>query len=155
MNMSLQKVLFSTTTAAPRRFPRAWQRLTKHGVDALKPTCIAVDEATGVRRWRKPAISRRVAAVLRKQARESGDWDPAWDVELAMSATRGQGRFPHIKVPKKTTRQRTREQRASKIEEKMEGMDDRIEEHLAKRQGDKPPTTFEAVYKRLVKVNKY
>ena len=121
-------------------------------MDALKPTCIVVHEATGEKRWRKPAISRRVAAVLRKQ--HGTDWDPAWDVELAKSAARGQGRFAPLRVPKKTTRQRTREQRARKIEEKMEGMDERIEEHLARRHADKPPRTFENLYKRLMRVKK-
>lgn len=61
----------------------ALRQLCRHGVEALRPQ--KVND-----RWRKPAISRRVAADLRKMALRSGTygsfdavtgmgWDPAWD----------------------------------------------------------------------------
>jgi hypothetical protein len=61
----------------------ALRQLCRHGVEALRPQ--KVND-----KWRKPVISRRVAADLRKAAMRSGTygsfdavtgsgWDPAWD----------------------------------------------------------------------------
>mmetsp|Transcript_18087 Transcript_18087/g.29264 ORF Transcript_18087/g.29264 Transcript_18087/m.29264 type:complete len:165 (-) Transcript_18087:76-570(-) len=61
----------------------ALKQLCRHGVEALRPQ--KVNE-----KWRAPAISKRVAADLRKQAIRGGTygqfdstsgvgWDPAWD----------------------------------------------------------------------------
>lgn len=61
----------------------ALRQLCRHGIEALRPQ--KVND-----RWRKPVISRRVAADLRKLALRSGTygtfdactglgWDPAWD----------------------------------------------------------------------------
>jgi hypothetical protein len=61
----------------------ALRQLCRHGIEALRPQ--KVND-----RWRKPVISRRVAADLRKAALRSGTygsfdagtglgWDPAWD----------------------------------------------------------------------------
>ncbi|KAL3768882.1 hypothetical protein ACHAW5_003354 [Stephanodiscus triporus] len=61
----------------------ALRQLCRHGVEALRPQ--KVND-----KWRGPAISRRVAADLRKSALRSGTygsfdaatgvgWDPAWD----------------------------------------------------------------------------
>ena len=61
----------------------AVRKLCQHGVEALRPQ--KVND-----KWRKPAISRRVAGDLRKVAIRSGTygkfdsetgigWDPAWD----------------------------------------------------------------------------
>ena len=61
----------------------ALRQLCRHGIEALRPQ--KVND-----RWRKPVISRRVAADLRKVALRSGTygafdavtglgWDPSWD----------------------------------------------------------------------------
>lgn len=61
----------------------ALRQLCKHGIEALRPQ--RVND-----KWRKPAISRRVAADLRKLALRTGTygqfdtetgegWDPLWD----------------------------------------------------------------------------
>jgi len=144
------------------RFRSALKKLSQHGVEALLPKLIV--HGVGQQNWRPPLISNRVANMLRKQAVREGTygsfstetmkgWDPAWDVELAKNKPRGQGRH-RLKVPKKTSRERTREQRATKIEKKMEGMDDRIEEYYVEKHSKKPPQTFENLYKKLMRVKK-
>ena len=112
--------------------------------------------------WHPPRISKRKAAVLRKQAQREGTfgsfdpvtgqgWDPAWDLEVAMANPKGLGRYMRLRVPKKAKRHRTREERAQKIEEKLVGMDERMEELHAARHRSKPPPSFELTYRTLVK----
>lgn len=111
--------------------------------------------------WHPPKISKRKAAVLRKRAKREGTygswnpengqgWDPAWDVELEMAKPHGSGRFTVLRPPKKTSRQRTREERARRIEEKLVGMDERIEELHAERIRNKPKPSFEEEYKKMM-----
>ena len=149
--------------AAVPRFRSALKKLSQHGVDALMPKLIVHDDV-GKQNWRPPLISNRVANVLRKQAVREGTygsfntetlkgWDSAWDVELAKAKARGQGRH-RLKVPKKAKRHRTREERAAKIEKKMEGMDERIEEYYVEKHSKKPPRSFENYYKKLMRVKK-
>lgn len=63
----------------------ALRQLCRHGIEALRP-----QRVNDTKIWRKPAVSKRVAADLRKLAIRSGTygkfdpelgvgWDPAWD----------------------------------------------------------------------------
>ena len=52
------------------------------------------------------------------------------------------GRY-RVTVPKRTKRQRTREQRAQLIDRNMADMDTRIDEYYAAKHAAKPPDTFE------------
>lgn len=155
------------------------KRLIQHGVKALLPTAglrhpenyadpTSVNLASlpgSERSWRPPALSKRKAAVLRKEAIRNGTygkfdtetglgWDPQWDVQLATATMGGLGRYMAIRVPKKASRMRTREMRAQKIEAAMVGMDERMEEVQAAKHRNKPPVTFESKYKELLKAKK-
>jgi hypothetical protein len=166
------------------RFRGARKRLGQHGVQALLPTAKSKfpDSTTTLtspdqsvvdvsmlpsseRVWRRPLLSKRKAAVLRKEAKRTGTygsfdpqtgtgWDPIWDVELAMANPRCLGRYTALRVPKKSAQRRSREERAQNIESKLEGMDERMEELQAERHKNKPPVTFENTYKNLMKVKK-
>lgn len=115
--------------------------------------------------WRSPAISKRKANVMRKQAIADGSygsfntetglgWDSTWDVELAKCKQGGgRGRY-RMSVPKKVKRHRIREERALKIEKKMEGMDERIDEYYRAKHAKKPESTFENTYKQLMRAKK-
>jgi hypothetical protein len=158
------------------------KRLIQHGLNALLPTAelkhpesyvaenknsINLASLPGSERsWKPPALSKRKAAVLRKEAIRNGTygkfdsekggvgWDPMWDVELAKVNLGGLGRYTALRVPKKSSRKRTREMRAQKIETAMIGMDERMEEVQAAKHRNKPPVTFESTYKELMKVKK-
>jgi hypothetical protein len=147
------------------RFQSALKKLSQQGVEALKPQLVvrgggAADQQV----WRGPAISSRIANVLRKTAIKEGTfgafnpealcgWDPQWDVDLAIVKARGHGRT-RVRVPKKAGRQRNREMRAQKIEKNMEGMEERIEEFHSQKQASKPAETFENYYKKLMRARK-
>lgn len=101
--------------------------------------------------------------MLRKDAIRSGTygtfdaatgtgWEASWDLDLAMANPRGLGRYNALRIPKKTAQRRSREARAQKIEAKMVGMDERMEELQAAKHRNKPPVTFESTYKDLMKV---
>lgn len=130
------------------------------GTAQSSPKLLQESEDDLRRSWHKPKVSRRKAHVLRKAAirdgtygsfdPQLGGWDPAWDEEFLLKSASEQGRF-RLTVPKKTSRQRNREQRAQKIEKNMEGMDQRIEEYYAAKHAAKPPDTFENRYKKLMK----
>jgi len=161
--------------AASTRFRSAVRKLSRDGVDALRPQQVPVVATTATaakgpgiddeqRTWRKPAISKRVAKVLRKDAIRSGTygsfdaetgtgWDPSWDAALLSSSGTQQNRY-RITVPKTAKRHRTREQRAQRIEKKLDGMDERIEEYYAEKHESKPPKTFENEFKNLMKGTK-
>jgi hypothetical protein len=149
----------AAAVAVPR-FRSAVRKLAQHGVQALQPQLQVRGEAAEDRSWRPPAISGRIASVIRKQAvrdgtfgafdKESGaGWDPLWDVELAKSRSAGSGRYRQG-VHKHASRVRSREKRAQKIEKNMEGMDQRMEDYLAEKAGRKPANTFENMYKKLM-----
>jgi hypothetical protein len=144
------------------RFRSAVRKLAQHGVQALQPQLQVrgEGEAAEDRTWRPPAISGRIASVIRKQAVRDGTfgsfdketgagWDPVWDVEMAKSKSAGSGRYRQG-VHKHASRVRSREMRAQKIEKNMEGMDQRMEDYLAKKAGRKQPNTFENMYKKLM-----
>ena len=116
----------------------ALRHLCNKGVEALKPqkvTTKAVQVADYVAKpskeaWRRPVVSKRVANVLRKQAIQEGTygsfdtttgvgWDPSWDIAL-YSHRYQVHRFGGIQPNKKTSRARTREERAQKIEKNLE-----------------------------------
>ena len=129
------------------------------GVDALKP--YKITKADGAEVWRSSPISKRRAGVLRKEAIRTGaygrynsetltGWERSWDIELEIMKPRGQGRN-RTRPLKTQKRERTREQRALKIEKAMEGMDDRIEEFYAERIAKKPVKTFEYRWKQMLK----
>jgi hypothetical protein len=181
---SQQQIQVPTRVFIPKSYNlrSARKRLIQHGVNALVPTAeikhpesydaenkssINLASLPGSERsWKSPAISKRKAAVLRKEAIRNGTygkfdsekggigWDPKWDVELAMATLGGLGRYSALRVPKKSTRNRTREMRAQKIETAMIGMDERMEEVQAAKHRNKPPITYESTYKNLMKVKK-
>ena len=148
----------NVATQAPR-FKSAVRKLAQHGADALQPRVFLNDAEQRV--FQAPIISKRVAGVLRKQAIRNKTygtfdattgigWDPQWDVAVALSSSKGQGRH-RIQPPKKSKRERTREARALKIEEKMEGMDERMEELWATQKANKPAKTFENKFKAMAR----
>jgi hypothetical protein len=139
------------SSKAPR-MRSAVRHLINLGEAALRPK--KVDE----KMWAKPLISKRIANVVRKQAMKDGTfgsfnpqtgtgWDPKWDAV-------GQVGTDVLKPPKGNKQQRTREARAVKIDAKMVGMDERIDEHLRKRTDNKPPITFDVRYKRLLALSR-
>jgi hypothetical protein len=121
------------------------------------------------KRWNKPLVSNRIANVLRKQAIVSNTygtfdvntgigWDKQWDIALQYAKTsvadsENQSNVGRIRVlkPKLSKHYRTREDRAKQIEQKLVGMDERIEELYAARLKKKPHITFEYTYNKMVK----
>lgn len=154
-NMNIITRTFSTSVT---RFPSALKRLSKHGGDALKPSVRMVENA---KVWIPPLVSRRKAAALRKEAVQNGSfgscipdkggWDPSWDLELL---GRTKGRFPTVRPPKLPRHQRNREERAKKIEQKLDGMDERIEQYYQDKHDSKPADTFENRHKQLMQIKK-
>ena len=149
------------SNGAPR-FQSALRKLADRGVEALKPQRIMKSEDQVI--WHGPAISNRVAAVLRKTSIKEGTygsfdaqklrgWDPQWDIDLEIAKPGGRGRI-RLAVPKKAKRERTRELRARKIETNLEGMDEQIEKFYVEKQSKKPAKTFENYYKKLTKLKK-
>lgn len=160
------------TEQQPRlNFLSARRKLADFGIKALLPSVkpkyrdgeqdvskLSVKE----RVWHPPMISKRQINVLRKQARFEGTygsfdpetlrgWDPQWDIQLAIAKPHGTGRYTYLRVPKKTRQQRSREDRAQKIEAHMEGMDERMEALQAERHAKKEPDTIMNKYKKLMK----
>lgn len=171
----------SVARAAPGLRDRgSRKRLIRHGVSALLPSAkikhpesyagqenVTVESVPGSeRQWKRPLLSKRRAAVLRKEAIRTGTygtfdperggvgWDPAWDVELAKANPHSLGRYTAMRVPKKDKRVRSREVRAQKIESAMVGMDERMEELQAAKHRNKAPVTIENTYKELMRVKK-
>ena len=155
----------------------ALRQLCTHGIEALRPQKVN-------NKWRKPVISSRVAADLRKAAIKSGTygsfdvttgvgWDPLWDapkakpVEVISPSNTGEvslenkgGNYGGIQLtllrpPKETKRQRTREARAQKIESLMEGMEERIEEFRREKEAKKPPPGIEEEFKKYMKSSRF
>jgi hypothetical protein len=153
----------------------ALRQLATHGIEALRPQKVN-------NKWRKPAVSARIASDLRKLAIRSGTygtfdaetgqgWDPLWDHapksrgadannDDISSQNKGGGNYGGIQLtllrpPKETKRQRNREARAQKIEKLMEGMDQRIEEFRLEKEAKKPPPGIEEEFKRYMKSSRY
>ena len=151
----------------------ALKQLCRHGVDALRAQ--KVND-----KWRKPAVSRRVAADLRKMAIRNGTygkfdaetgvgWEPKWDTpdrkkpdKLSIAAnTRAvdddrllmgsnKGGIASIRPPKETKRERTRESRAQKIENLLDQADDKIEEYRKELDAKKPKPGIQEEFKRAL-----
>jgi hypothetical protein len=156
----------------------AVRKLCQQGVEALRPQ--KVNE-----KWRKPAISRRVAGDLRKAAIRAGTygkfdaetgagWDPAWDApdrrhplldaaaavddaESMDSILLGtnKGAIQSIRPPKETKRERTRETRAQKIENLLKEADEKIEEYRLEKEANKPKPGIEEEFKQAMKGSRY
>ena len=130
------------------------KKLAQHGAAALKPR--KVPTAPGqVNPWRRPLVSRREAAVARKQALrdgtfgtfdpEKGGWLREWDPVRA----------PRVLIPPKGhKRDRTRAERFRNVEARLRDMPRLIEEHRKAVQARKPPPGVETLLKRLVRRRK-
>ena len=130
------------------------KKLAQHGAAALKPR--QVPTAPGqVNPWRRPLVSRREAAVARKEALrngtfgtfdpEKGGWLREWDPVRA----------PRVLIPPKGhKRDRTRAERFRNVEARLQDMPRLIEEHRKTVQARKPPPGVETLLKRLVRRRK-
>jgi len=136
----------------------ALRKLCQHGIEALRPQ--RVND-----RWRKPMVSRRVAADLRKAAIRSGTygtfdaetgigWDPIWDspqrrrgVDEILGSN--QSKIHSIRPPKEHKHDRTREARAQQIEALLAQADDKIEEFRLEIEAKKPKPGIEEVFKKM------
>lgn len=135
------------------------RKLCQHGAEALKPQLILNSNTRNATHWNPPAINKRAAGAMRKRAIREGTcgsfdtttgngWDPAWDVEVAKSAAQnGTGRY-RLRPNKKTSRERTREQRAQKIEKNLEDMDEQIAQYYLDKSQHKPVKNFEYYFKK-------
>ena len=148
----------------------ALRHLCQHGVEALKPQKIAtkaVEHGTLVAKpsrevWRRPLLSKRVAKTVRKQAVEDGTygsfdtntgmgWDPSWDLVLH-SHRYEVTRFAGIQPPKKTSRDRNREERARTLEKALEGREEAMEQYYTEKEESRvQDKSFEAKYKRMLR----
>mmetsp|Transcript_16131 Transcript_16131/g.27243 ORF Transcript_16131/g.27243 Transcript_16131/m.27243 type:complete len:160 (-) Transcript_16131:96-575(-) len=156
----------------------AVRKLCQQGVEALRPQKLN-------EKWRKPAISRRVAGDLRKAAIRAGTygkfdaetgagWDPAWDAPdrrhplldavAAVDDTESmdsillgtnKGAIQSIRPPKETKRERTRETRAQKIENLLKEADEKIEEYRLEKEANKPKPGIEEEFKQAMKGSRY
>ena len=112
--------------------------------------------------WRTPIVSKRVANTLRKKALRDGTygsfdsetgagWEPSWDLVLKSSQYKV-SRYGGILPPKKTSRERSREERAQKLEEQLETRLEKIEEYYTEKEESRvQDQSFEARYKRLLR----
>ena len=136
----------TTARHATQRLGRAARLLKCHGEEAFKPQFVKES-------WRKPAISGREAAILRKAAIRDGTygafdpqtgrgWDPLWDKP---------GKVSSIRPPKETKRERTRESRAERIEQLLEQADEKIEAYRKAQLEKKPEPGIENMFKRMTK----
>uniref|UniRef100_A0A7S4KCW7 Large ribosomal subunit protein mL59 domain-containing protein n=1 Tax=Odontella aurita TaxID=265563 RepID=A0A7S4KCW7_9STRA len=122
-----------SAASAWSRHKAAIRMLIRHGEQALRPQFVN-------EKWRRPLISMRKAAVIRKGAIKDGTygsfdpengkgWNPMWDTPRKITS---------LRLPKETKRERTREARASKIESLLEQADDRIETYRLEKEALKP-----------------
>ncbi|CAB9512789.1 expressed unknown protein [Seminavis robusta] len=141
------------------KLPAAVRKLCQHGVEALKPQLIKNSNTRLSQHWNPPAIPKRSQSMLRKRAVREGTygsfdattgkgWDPAWDIELAKTGNGGGNGRIRLRPNKKTSRDRTREQRAQKIEKTMEDMDEQIAQYYMDRKAEKPVKDFEWYFKK-------
>lgn len=78
-------------------------------------------------------------------------WEPSWDLVLKSSQFKV-SRFGGILPPKKTSRERSREERAQKLEEQLESRLEKIEEYYTEKEEARvQDMSFEAHYKRLLR----
>ena len=140
-----------------KRIPSALKHLHTLGVDALRATKI-INPAVKRQKWKKPVVSKRIANTLRKTAIRNGTygsydpeagvgWDPKWDEDIQ----NGKINWMQIRPPKETKRERTREERAIKIEKLLEGADGKIVAYKLARLEKKPVPGIQNVLKRMSK----
>lgn len=161
----------SPATSTQRAMRSAIRHLVRHGVDALKPQRIETKPvqvgSQYIARpsktvWRRSVVSKRVANVLRKQAVQEGTygsfntdtgvgWDPLWDMALKPNQYEVT-RFGGVQPPKKTSRQRSREERAKKIDSNLEARLEKMEEYYTEKEESRVQEKgFEATFKRLAR----
>jgi hypothetical protein len=150
----------------------ALRHLCRHGSEALKPQKAAT-EATVVAGslvvkpprevWRRPLLSKRVANSIRKCAIQDGTygsfdsetgtgWDPTWDLFLHPHRHHNLIRFGGIQPPKKASRERSREDRAKRLEQALEGREEAMEQYYTEREESRvQDRSFEARYKKMLK----
>ncbi|KAG7345912.1 hypothetical protein IV203_004979 [Nitzschia inconspicua] len=148
----------------------ALRHLCQHGVEALTPTkkmSKAVTVGSYVAKpsrvvWHRPLVSKRVGNDLRKEAIRQGTygsfdsttgvgWEPSWD--LVLHSNRHQSsRIGNIQPSKKTAKERSREDRALKLEENLAGQAQAMEDYYAEKEKAKVlDNSFEARYKRMMR----
>ena len=131
--------------------------LLKHGASALKPS---FSPETG--RWTKALVSPRVASKFRKELRINGSANlpfvgeglekiEEWKAVLARGNNGKEVRCARLRAPKNHKNDRTRENRAVKIEDKLKAMPKRIEEHRKAVKDRKPKPGVESLFKKLVR----
>ncbi|CAJ1953122.1 unnamed protein product [Cylindrotheca closterium] len=148
----------------------ALRSLCEKGAEALKPQKIlkpSVQIESHIAQpakqiWRSPIVSKRVANTIRKKALRDGTygsfdtetgagWEPGWDLVLKSSQYRV-SRYGGILPPKKTSRERSREERAGELEEHLESRMEKIEEYYTEKEESRvQDMSFEAQYKRLLR----
>lgn len=149
----------------------AIRQLVRHGVEALKPQRIETKAVQVGSQfiakpskmvWRSPIVSKRVAKVIRSQAIQDGTygsfeastgigWDPEWDLALKPNQY-NVTRFGGIRPSKKTSRERSREERAQKIEANLETRLEKMEEYYSTKEESRVKEKgFEAMFKRFSK----
>lgn len=149
----------------------AIRHLVRHGVEALKPQRVETKPVHAGSQyvakpsqtvWRRPVVSKRVANVLRKQSIQDGSygnfdvntgagWDPLWDLALKPNQYKVT-RFGGVQPSKKTSRERSREERARKIEANLETRLEKMEEYyIEKEESRVQEKGFEATFKRLAR----
>ena len=149
----------------------ALRHLCQHGENALKPQKVLQKAVTSFDNhiaksarevWKRPKISKRVANDLRKTAIKTGTygsfcsatgvgWNPQWDLVLQQHRYEVT-RFGGIRPAKKTSRERSREDRALKLEEKLETRLELIEEYYnEKEEARVQDKSFEARMKRMAR----
>ena len=146
----------------------ALRHLAEHGVEALKPQKVVSKLAKlgmntrSAEVWRRPVVSKRVGNDLRKKALREGTygtfdpltgigWEPSWDLVLK-SNQYAVSRFGGIRPKKLTKRERTREERAQKIEKNLESRLEKMEEYYTNKEAERvKDMSFEAVHKRMLR----
>jgi hypothetical protein len=149
----------------------ALRHLCKNGVDALKPQKVVVDAVTSFNNhiakparevWRRPKVSKRVANDLRKAAIKNGTygsfcsesgkgWNPQWDLVLHQHRYEVT-RFGGMRPNKKTSQERSREDRALKLEQNLETRLELIEEYYSEKEASRvQDKSFEARMKAMTR----
>jgi hypothetical protein len=148
----------------------ALRHLCQHGAEALKPQKVvtpAIQVGSFIAKpprevWRRPLLGKRVAKTIRKLALQEGTygtfdvqdgsgWDPTWDVVLYSNRYHAT-RFGAIQPPKKTSRQRNREDRAKKLEQTLEGREEAMDKYYTEKEESRvQDKSFEARFKRMLK----
>lgn len=148
----------------------ALRHLCQHGAAALQPQKVitkAVEHGSHVAKisrpiWRRSLLSKRVANTLRKQAIQDGTygsfdgttgvgWDPTWDLVLHSNRHEAM-RVGNIQPKKKTARERSREERANKIEQNLETRLETMDQYYTEKEASRvQEENFEARYKRMMR----